>query len=477
MFRSLALLFAAFPVVAAGSASVRGPVHAPTDPDRAALDHYIQSVMAARHIPGLQVVITRAHRVIFSASYGLADVTSGRRVDSATSFEVASISKQFTDAAVLLLAQQGKLSLDDRVARYLRGVPPAWRPITLRQLMTHTAGLRDDWDEDDAFFQAHLTDSSFLAVLESAPLRFRPGTGFSYGCGPFVLGVLISRITGRPYHQLMRDRIFRPLGLASTGINEFDPQPDPATGYRLQGDSLIPGVRISPAAHARGDVGVHTTALDLARWDAALDGTALLSAASRRAMFSPAHLSSGELVPYGLGWFIRPWRGHREVEHDGGFRTGFSSTIARYPEDSLTIIVLTNRQSAHAYSIARGLLSLYASDFASISTMSPVRGDWPVETAAIRRTFDALAQGRAAADLAPGAMRLIGIPADELRQGLAGHAAPELLGCRPVHHAKGWPPADAGVEVCFVRAASPAGTFWSFTFDAGHRITYAEPEE
>ena len=477
MSRSLAILFAGFTLVPATPAPAPGPIDSRTDPDRASIDRYVQAEMTSRHIPGLQIVISRAHHVILSASYGLADVASGRPVDSSTSFEIASITKQFTDAAVLLLAQEGKLALDDRVARYLPGLPPAWQSITIRQLMTHTAGLRDDWDEDDAFFQTRVTDSSFLAALESAPLRFPPGTGFSYGCGPFVLGMLVSRVTGTPYHQFMRDRVFRPLGLASTGINEFDARTDSAVGYRLQGDSLIPGVRISAAAHARGDVGIHATALDLARWDAVLDGNSLLSTMNRRTMFSPARLTSGDVVPYGLGWFIRPWRGHREVEHDGGFRTGFSSTIGRYPEDSLTIIVLTNRQSAHAYSIVRGLLSLYDSEFTPISRMTPAHGDWPAEDAAIRRSFDAVANGRAAPDFAPGTMLLTGTPPAELKQGLAGYAAPELIDCRPVHHRRGWPPADAGIEVCFVRAASPAGTYWSFTFDRHHRITYVEPEE
>ena len=204
------------------------------DPDRQAIDRYLRAEMAARHVPGLQVVISRAHRVIFSASYGLADVGTGRPVDSATSFEIASITKQFTDAAVLLLAEEGKLALDDPVARYLADLPPAWQSITIRQLMTHTAGLRDDWDEDDTFFQTRTTDSSFLAALESSPLRFPPGTDFGYGCGPFVLGLLITRLTGMPYPTFMRERIFQPLGLTSTGVNEVDGQTDSATGYRWQ---------------------------------------------------------------------------------------------------------------------------------------------------------------------------------------------------------------------------------------------------
>lgn len=474
MARRLATLLAAATLIAAPAPYFARPR---PDPDRAAIDRYLRAEMAARHVPGLQVVISRAHRIIFSASYGLADVATGRPVDSATSFEIASMTKQFTDAAVLLLAEDGKLALDDPISRYLPGLPDAWQSITIRQLMTHTAGLRDDWDEDDAFFQTRMTDSSFLAALESAPLRFPPGTGFSYGCGPFVLGLLVTRLTGMPYPTFMRQRIFRPLGLNSTGTNEVDGQTDSATGYRWQHDSLTPGVRISAAAHARGDVGIHSTALDLARWDAALDGDHFLTAASRRTMFSAAHLTSGAVVPYGLGWFIRPWRGRREIEHDGGFRTGFSSTIARYPEDSLTIILLTNRQSAHAYSIVRGLMGLFDADFTPITRMAVMRGDWPLERAAVRRTFDAIGHGRPARDLDSGALLLTGTPLDELRRGLEGYANPELLGCRPIHRPRTWHPADRGTEVCFVRAASPAGSWWSFTFDRRHRITYFEPEE
>jgi CubicO group peptidase (beta-lactamase class C family) len=438
-----------------------------------ALDSYVRKEMASRRIPGLALLVLRNHRIVRAANYGLSNVELKTPVTDSTSFEIASMTKQFTDAAVLLLAQDGKLGLDDHISKYFPDLPAAWEPITIRQLMTHTAGLRDDWDEDDAFFYSRTTTQEFFDALKAAPLKFAPGTGFSYGCGPFVLGLLIERVTGQLYARFMRERIFQPLGMSATDVN--DPMsivPDRAAGYVIRDGRLRNGVRISPAAEARGDVGIRTTARDLARWDAALDGDRLLSSASRALMFTPARLTNGDPVPYGFGWFLLAFRGHPEIGHTGGFRTGFSSVIARYPDDGLTVIVLTNLQGAHAYSLARGVASHYDADYRPISSMARQPDRHPERTAAVARALDALRGGRPSADLAPGAARAVLFLVPEIPEMLAGAPPPVFIGCREIPK-----PRDEIAAICFYRVDAKEPSYWSFSFTTDGRIAHLEPEE
>jgi CubicO group peptidase (beta-lactamase class C family) len=215
--------------------------------------------------------------------------------------------------------------------------------ITLRQLLNHTAGLRDDWDEDDDFFLTRNSNGAFLRALIDEPLKFKPGERMSYGCGAFVVGLVIETITGKSYADFMEERIFRPLAMTSTQINDpFRLIPNRASGYVMREGVLKNGVRVSPAAEGRGDVGVSTTAEDLAKWDAALQEETFLKRRSLDAMFAPTHLNNGDIVPAALGWFLWPVRGRAQRAHGGAFRTGFNSRIAHDLDDRLTVIVLTN---------------------------------------------------------------------------------------------------------------------------------------
>jgi len=444
----------------------------------AKIDAYVREEMARRHIPGLALLVAREHRVALAADYGAANLELDAPVTDRTSFEIASMTKQFTDAAILLLAERGKLAVTDHLAKYFPDLPPSWQPITLQQLMNHTAGLRDDWDEDDSFFSSKTTPEEFFEALKGAPLRFAPGTGWSYGCGPFLLGLVIQRVTGAPYAQFMRESFFGPLGMSSTDIN--DPVavvPGRAGGYVIRGGSIRNGVRISPAAEARADVGIRSTTHDLARWDAALDGTSLLSGGSRDLMFTPGQLDSGERIPYGLGWFITPFRGHTEIEHGGGFRTGFSTVIARYPDDRLTVIVLTNLQGAHAYSIARGVAAFYDADYRPIPLMKPRPDRDPARTKTAGRVLAALKEGRTAADLVPGAGRRSLWPAAELRDELARASPPTFVDCQNLGDRRADAYGAAIAANCFYRTDGDKPRFWTFSFTADGRVAYFELEE
>jgi len=442
------------------------------------IDRYVRTEMATRRIPGLALLVTKNHRIVYAANYGVANLELQAPVTERTSFEIASMSKQFTDAAILWLAEHGKLDVGDRLSKFFSDLPAAWNDITLRQLMTHTAGLRDDFDEDDPFFYSKTTPLEFFDALRAAPLKFPPGTSVSYGCGPFVLGLVIERVSGQSYAAFMREHIFRPLGMSSTDINDPVPiVPDRASGYVIRGGTLRNGVRISPAAEARGDVGIRTTARDLMRWDAALDGSTLLSEDSRRAMFTPGRLTNGEVVPYGFGWYIVPFRGHTETTHDGNFRTGFGTTIARYPDDSLTVVVLTNLQGANTYSIARGVAAFYDPDYRPIPAMSLQRDGFPARTASATRLIEAIRDSQPMPDLLSGA-RWSGLyELSQLRENLAGARAPVFIDCQDLRSRQVQIGSSRIVANCFYRIEGAKMRYWTISFTADGRVAYLEPEE
>jgi CubicO group peptidase (beta-lactamase class C family) len=174
------------------------------------IDNFVRSEMQKKHIPGASLVVIRNGRIIKSANYGLANVELNAPVNDQTSFEIASMTKQFTAAALLLLVEDGKVRLDDSVTAYLADLPSTWQDINIRRLLDHTSGLRDDWDEGNDFFLTKNSDQAFLDALKQRPLGFRPGERFSYSCGPFVVGMIISKVSGVPYAEFMRRRIFEP---------------------------------------------------------------------------------------------------------------------------------------------------------------------------------------------------------------------------------------------------------------------------
>jgi D-alanyl-D-alanine carboxypeptidase len=363
------------------------------------IDSYVRREMAKRHIPGLSLVVVKKGKIVKTSNFGLANVELNVPVSERTSFEIASMTKQFTDAAILLLAGEKKLSIDDHISVYFDNLPPEWHDITIRQLMLHTSGLRDDWDEDDKFFLTNNSDADFLRALTAVPLYFKPGDRFSYGCGPFLLGLIIQKISRQSYAQFMHERIFAPLGMTSTHINDASTLVrDRASGYIFEGGQLKNGVRISPAAEARGDVGILTTALDLARWDAAIYDGKLLQRSSWTTMFTPGKLNDGTIIPVGLGWFILPMQGN-VWKHGGAFRTGFTSEIDRYVDDGLTVIVLANlRSGGNAGQIAQGIASFYNSTYRSRAALLVQPDPDPKESERLRSLLVSLAADSASAN-------------------------------------------------------------------------------
>ncbi len=323
------------------------------------LDLYLRDQMARRHIPGLSLAVVREGKVALARGYGLASVELAVPATPSTVFELASVSKQFTATAIMLLVEDGKLGLDDRIVDRLPGLPPLWAGITVRHLLNHTSGIPDYLRPPLSLRDDH-SGGDLIALVAGKPLEFPPGEGWAYSNTNYLLlGLIVERASGQAFPRFLDDRIFRPLGMAATRVT--DPLaiiPGRATGYEHAGGTLRVRDFLSPTLSATGDGGVSSSALDLARWSAALDGETLLRAPALRQMWTPGKLKDGTPTHYGFGWAIGRDGDHPVIEHSGAF-PGFNAHLARYPDDKLTVIVLANTSTARAERIARAIAARF----------------------------------------------------------------------------------------------------------------------
>jgi CubicO group peptidase (beta-lactamase class C family) len=331
----------------------------PVQADR--VDDYVKAQRTKGHIPGVAVGVVRDGKLVLARGYGLANVELPERVTPDTVFETLSITKQFTAAAILLLVEEGKLSLDDKIAKHLADLPAAWSEITVRHLLTHTSGIRDYTDVPGWFATIRLDRSpqELIKTTHSFPLQFRPGDAFRYcNTGYYLLGMIIEKVGGRPYADSLRERLFQPLGMTATQVNDARHIiPYRASGYQWETDALTNAPFVSPTQKWAAGA-VLSTVRDLARWDAALATEKLLKKATLRQMWTPARLNNGQEAPYGFGNELDLERGHRVAGHQGG-GVAFNVTFLRYPDDKLTVIVLCNETSAPSRPMARRIASFY----------------------------------------------------------------------------------------------------------------------
>lgn len=300
---------------------------------------------ARNRIPGVALAVVRDGQVIKSSAYGFANLELKAAATPETVFELGSITKQFTATGIMMLAEEGKLRLDDKIRDRLPNLPEAWSGVTLRHLLTHTSGIKN-YTNLPAFatgMSREYTPSEIIALVAKLPLDFQPGDKFSYcNTGYYLLGMVIERISSKSLAEFLAERIFRARGMNSTRVNSFtDVVPNRATGYSWAGDHTT-NAALWPISGRAGAGSLVSTVLDMAKWDAALYGEKLLKRASLEEMWKPVRLNNGSTAGYGYGWGTTEYRGHRLVAHSGGL-PGWSSDIARFPDDRLTVIVLTNR--------------------------------------------------------------------------------------------------------------------------------------
>lgn len=315
-----------------------------------ALDQYLAGLAEARLFHGAALV-ARGGRVLLRKGYGPAD-SAGTPNRPGTRFRIASMSKQFTAMAVMRLQAQGRLRTADPICSYLDDCPAAWRPISIRQLLSHTSGIPDYTSlADFSSTQADpATPAQLVARFRDLPLLFEPGSAYSYGNSGYVLlGLIVERASGQPYADFLGDQIFAPLQMRDSGVSQGAGDAGAALGFHSF-DSLAAPL---DASTLFGAGALSSTADDLYRWAQAMRAGQLL----------PPDLQAELLTPvrndYAYGWKIAARDGHRQISHPG-LIDGFASAILLLPDDDLTVIVLCNMDSADAPGIASYLADLAA---------------------------------------------------------------------------------------------------------------------
>ena len=362
----------------------------------ARIDAYVRTEMKRQQIPGLSLAVVRKGKIEVLKSYGFSNLEHHIPVKPETIFQSGSIGKQFAATAIMILAGEGKLSLEDKISKFFPDAPASWSTITVRHLLTHTAGL-GDYPADFDLRRDH-TEAELWTMIKSIPLAYQPGEKWDYSnLGYVTLGILIRKVTGQFHGDFVSARIFKPLGMQTARIiSEADIVLNRAAGYRLSKGQLLNQEWVSPSTNTTADGPYYFTVLDLAKWDAGLSSDTLLSQAQLAQMWEPVKLNDGSTKGYGYGWHTDVMHGHHVVFHGGAWQ-GFKSFIVRFPKDQISFIFMANSWDTRDFRFARGLVATHFPEFA-LPAPEAIADQDPEATAMIRRVFLQLAQGKANSD-------------------------------------------------------------------------------
>lgn len=306
------------------------------------MDAFIQERMETLHIPAISLAVMRGGCPLLMKAYGFADRENNIRAAIDTPFLIASVSKQFFAAAILILVQDGKVSLDDFASKYLQGPPASWSAITLRHLLSHTSGLMREapgfrWNKRQA-------DADVIGSAYARPLEFAPGEKFQYSnLGYFAVAEIIRVVSGTAWSQFIQDRIFVPSAMTKTGTTA-DPRADCAAGYSYR-DRNGEKLKGSDYTALRPSGAFVSTVRDMARWDAMLLKDTILTPESRRLLWTPATLNNHKRTSYGLGWELTTVHGSRRAFHNGQ-DPGYNSMFIHGIDDGVSVLLLENSDKA-----------------------------------------------------------------------------------------------------------------------------------
>jgi len=373
-------------------------VTAPAQADR--IDDYIRAEMQKRRIPGLALAVVRNGAVVKMRGYGLANLDHDVPVTLETVFELASVTKQFTAAAIMTLVEEGKVQLDDPILWHLPQGPATWKAIRVRHLLTHTSGLPGLEENFKALWpggpRLNYSTAQLFNAATKDPLSFPAGERFQYSdVGYFLLGMIIEHVSGRRYAEFLDERFFRSLGMTSTSvIDQWKILKHRAAGYTTRNGQLV-NIRRVAQAELASHFGVMSTVKDLVKWDAALAAGRVVSVASLGQMWTPVRLNDGSTFPYGFGWSVDERRGHRSISH-----TGITGTeLSRFPDDRLTVIILTNlgahvgaTQAVNPWGLTLGVAGRYVPGML-VGTQKPEPDPDPAATERLREILGRLARG------------------------------------------------------------------------------------
>jgi D-alanyl-D-alanine carboxypeptidase len=324
------------------------------------VDKYVRAFLQERHVPGAAIAVIENGKTVKMRGYGTASVEFGVPVTKDTVFEIGSVSKQMTAAGILLLVEEGKINLDEKISKYLPNTPDAWKNVTVRNLLTHTSGIKSYTAIGAGFeLSKRLSRDEFIKLLAAHPLEFETGARYSYNnSGYNLLGYIIETVSGKSYWDFMRERIFKPLGMTRTG--DRDPKfviKNRAVGYEWENGALVGRDYDLTDIFSAG--AIVSTIEDLTKWEAAWRNDALLKKESIRLAWTPVLLSDGKPYPYGFGWRISEMRGRKLIAHSGQ-TAGFGASLSRFVDDDLTVIALTNLgELGMGTMLAQGVAKIY----------------------------------------------------------------------------------------------------------------------
>lgn len=337
--------------------------------------------MRKAHVPGVALGLACNGRLVFAQGYGFRSVTQHFPVNPETRFQIGSITKQFTAAAILQLRAAGKLSLDDHVARFLPHFPDASQ-ITIRELLNQTTGLYNYTEAPHFVATAEHSPGGFgpiIALLAGHPLAFAPGSKWQYSNTNYiVLGQIVAVASGESYAAYLQQHIFTPAGMTATSLIGHA-LPDTAEGYNVVSGQIVPAPPL-PEAWAGSAGAIVSTIGDLVRWDQAVSNGKLISQADYREMTAAGVLSSGQHDAYGFGWMLGTYGSQPTVWHNGG-TFGFLALNARLPQSDLDVIVLTNSTALPPWNIAHAVLHVLM----PLPTQNSAKGEDPAITARVRQ--------------------------------------------------------------------------------------------
>lgn len=353
-----------------------------------ALDNYIENQLHRQRIAGISLAVIKDGKIVKAKGYGAANIETGTPASADTVYKIGSISKCFFGVAIMMLAEDSRLRLDDTVARYFPDAPEAWKSITIRQLLTHTSGIVEDPPGFTPFESQ--SDERIVKSLYTAPLLFKPGEQWSYSnANYFVLGEIIRRVSGKPWSGFIEERIFHPLHMDSTRVTTTtEIVPHRAEGYIWNGGRFT---KAEDWVAVRPSGAFLSTVMDMAKWDAAVRRRALLKPASWEQILTPVQLRTGKSYPYGFGFFLDPWQGHRQIHHEGQL-PGFIGAYQDFPDDHLTLVMLTNTDEIDPLPLAHSIAGFYVRALAP-PVYNPIPDANPAITAKAWRFIESFIAG------------------------------------------------------------------------------------
>jgi CubicO group peptidase (beta-lactamase class C family) len=386
-----------FSVLAALACAMSAVRAADTDPLSARIDAFVTAEMQRQHVPGVAIAVVKEGRVLKAQGYGFANVEHDVPVTPETMFQSGSLGKQFTAAGIMLLVQDGRLALTDSVTTFFPDAPASWKPITVRHLLTHTSGI-PDYTDSTFDYRRDYTEDELARMAYALKLEFPAGSRWNYSnTGYVLLGIIIHKVTGQFYGDVLAARVFTPAGMQTTRvISEDDIVPHRSAGYRWLDGALKNQEWVAPKLNTTADGSLYFSIRDLLAWDAAVSSHRVLSEASWKLVLTPVRLNSGRTYPYGFGWNVRE-RGGQPLHEHGGSWQGFKTQYSRFVGDQLSVVVLANLAQADPAVIADGIAGIVNPALARRKP-EPIPDTEPRVTARVQQLIEQARAGKLSPD-------------------------------------------------------------------------------